>query len=210
MRHIEDNECSVISQSRLLEEQTKKLIIKKALKEGEGDPMPVVPGPTDFDDIDGGVKLNALERNNREAMINQPKPGKEDRTKSVEAMLALKHWPMLGDDLNAPGGDLMSFEEMDSPSRRQKFSTGSDNKQGSLSLSNSGLPEASQTLRFQNEAWDPTRFFNSYTGLYNCTCGMSFATMKEFERHYVMKSRTQRDLQFVLRILHTSTACANF
>lgn len=204
MRHIEDNECSVISKTRLVEEQSKKLIIKKALNEGEGDPKPLVPGPTDLDDIDGGVKIKTLEANNREAMRNQPKPGKDDSTASVDALLAPKHWPKLGDDVNAPDGDLMAFPEIGSPSRRQKPSPGPEDKQKSQSLLNSGFPEADQTLRLQNEAWDATRFFNSYTGKYHCTCETSFATMKEFERHYLMKARSKRKLQFVLSILLVS------
>ena len=100
MRHIEDNECSVISQTRLLQEKSKKLMIKEVLKAGEGNPMPVVPEHSDLDDIDGGVKVDRLEATNREAMMHQPKPGQDDPTSSVDAMLGLKHWPKLSDKEN--------------------------------------------------------------------------------------------------------------
>lgn len=206
MRHIEDNECSVISQNRLFEEQSKKLIIKNALKESEEEPMPIVPSSTDLDDIDGGVKVKTLEAINREAMRNQPKPIRNESTAAADVLLSRKHWPKLGDDMNSSSGDLMTFTEIDNPHRRQKSS---ESMQGCQSLSNTGIPDAGQTLRLYNEGWDATRFFNSYTGRYTCTCGASFATMKQFERHYVMKARMTRNLQFVLSILYTVIMCAN-
>lgn len=204
MRHIEDNECSVISQTRLFEEQSKKLIIKNALKEGEEEPMPIVPGSTDLDDIDGGVKVKSLEATNREAMRRQPKTTKDEPTADV--LLARKHWPKLGDDVNSSEGDLMTFSENSNHYRGRRSS---EDQQGSQSLSNTVIPEAGQTLRLYNEGWDATRFFNSYTGRYTCTCGASFATMKEFESHYVMKARMKRNLQFVTLVFFASIICAD-
>lgn len=203
MRHIEDNECSVISQTRLLQEKTKKLMIKEALKAGEGTPMPVVPDPTDLDDIDGGVKVDRLNTINREAMMHQPKPGQDDPTASVDAMLGLKHWPKLPEKGNAAPGELMSFSDAGSPSkdRKQGSSTVSEANQQHPSrggLFSGGLPEAGETLRLLDGKWDATKFFNSFTGKYVCICDSSFATMKEFEHHVLMKSKAKRNIQYVL------------
>lgn len=198
MRHIEDNECSVISQTRLLQEKSKKLMIKEALKAGEGNPMPVVPEQSDLDDIDGGVKVDRLEATNREAMMYQPKPGQDDPTASVDAMLGLKYWPKLSDKENVAPGELMSFSDAGSPfkDKKQGSSTASEAPRGGLF--NGGLPEAGQTLRLLDGKWDATKFFNSFTGKYVCICGVSFDTMKEFEHHSLMKSRAKNNVRYVL------------
>ena len=206
MRHIEDNECSVITQTRLLQEQSRKLIIKEALKAGEGVPLPVVPDPADLDDIDGGVKVDLLEAENRQAMVNQPKPGEDDPTASVDAMLALKHWPKLGEKgksaYNVPASDLMAFSDGGSPwDDNQGESSVQESSQKPTTLNKgmfgNGLPNAGQTLRLLDDKWDATKFFNSFTGKYVCICGTSFTGMKEFEQHVLMKSKAKRNVRYV-------------
>lgn len=203
MKHIEDNECSVISQTRLLQEQSKKFMIKEALKAGEGPPMPVIPNPADLDDIDGGVKINFLDLENRQAMAYQPKPGRDDPTASVDAMLALKHWPALGDSrgqatFGMPMCDLMAFS--DAGDNEEPPSTVEASPTRGKGSFGAGMPEAGQTLRLLDDKWDATKFFNSFIGKYVCICGSSFPTMKEFEEHVLMKSKAKRNVQYVLPI----------
>lgn len=201
MKHIEDNECSVISQTRLLQEQSKKFMIKEALKAGEGPPMPVIPNPTDLDDIDGGVKINFLDLGKRQAMAYQPKPGRDDPTASVDAMLALKHWPALGESrgqatFGMPTSDLMAFSDAgDDKEPPSTMEASPIHGKGSFGA---GIPEAGQTLRLLDDKWDATKFFNSFIGKYVCICGSSFPTMKEFEEHVLMKSKAKRKVQYGL------------
>lgn len=202
MRHIEDNDCAVISQTRLLQEQSKKLIIKEALKAGEGESMPVVPLPADLDDVDGGVRVDLLETENRKAMMNQPRPGKDDPTASVDAMLALKHWPNLGEKgptaCEQPASDLMAFSDSGSLSKEEQgSSTLEKSSPGGGGIFNGGLPDAGQTLRLLDDKWDATKFFNSYTGKYTCICSTTFTAMKDFEHHVLMKSKAKRNVQYV-------------
>ncbi|ODM19497.1 hypothetical protein SI65_04481 [Aspergillus cristatus] len=198
MKHIEDNECSVISQTRLLQEQSKKFMIKEALRGGEGPRMPVIPNSADLDDIDGGVKLSFLDLGNREAISFQPKPGRDDPTASVDAMLALKHWPALGDSrgqatFGVPMSDLMAFSDAgDNEERLSAVGASPARGKGSFGA---GTPEAGQTLRLLDDTWDATKFFNSFIGKYICVCGSSFPTMKEFEEHVLMKSKAKRNVQ---------------
>ena len=200
MRHIEDNECPKISNIRLLREQSKKIFIKEALERGQGDNLPIVPDPKDFDDIDGGVKLDPLEKSNREAMVNRPKVNEEDQTESVSSLLARRHWPRIGEQPGPMGedDDLMEF----SPSR-DKASKGEEGatQQETIQRGPFGinfLPDAGQTLRMLDEHWDSTKFFNSFNGKYICPgCGAGFAAMKEFEEHVLASSRGKKNVQCV-------------
>jgi len=203
MKHIEDNECSVISQTRLLQEQSKKFMIKEALRGGEGPPMPVIPNPADLDDIDGGVKLGFLDLGDREAIAFQLKQGRDDPTASVDAMLALKHWPALGGSrgqttFRMPMSDLMAFSDAgDNEGSPLTVEASPARGKGSFGA---GTPEAGQTLRLLDDKWDPTKFFNSFIGKYVCICGSSFISMKEFEEHVLMKSKAKRNVQYVLSL----------
>lgn len=211
MRHIEDNECSHISNIRLLREQSKKLFIKEALNAGKGENLPVVPDPKDFDDIDGGVKLDPAQLN-RHAMMNQPKLGEDDPTASISSFLALKHWPRLGEQGRPvdEGDDLM---ELSPNSNLVWKGRGRANPPGSANPPESNeqqevsqpgpfginfLPDAGQTLRMLDEHWDSTKFFNSFNGRYICPgCSAGFPAMKEFEEHILSKSRGKREMQYV-------------
>lgn len=212
MKHIEDNECSVISQTRLLQEQSKKFMIKEALKGGEGPPMPVIPHPADLDDIDGGVKLNLLEPENGEAMAYQPKPGRDDPTASVDAMLALKHWPALRDSrgqatYGMPMSDLMAFSDAGSPNQGTLSLAGGGQQASPTRVKGTfgtGAPEPGQALRLLDDKWDATKFFNSFIGKYVCVCGSSFSSMKEFEEHVLMKSKAKRNIQYVFTDIYLS------
>ncbi|EAW14507.1 putative C2H2 finger domain protein [Aspergillus clavatus NRRL 1] len=214
MRHIEDDECPGITRARLLQEKSKKLIIKQALKVGEGSPMPIIPGPSDNDDIDGGVKVdpNPLEYDNREAMAHQPKLGEHDPTASVSAMLALKHWPQPPGRARAAVGavpvELMAFSELaivngtraqgwkgKEPLRAIQESAEQEENQGHRPFGVAATFDAGQTLRTLQSNWDATNFFNSYSGEYVCPCGARFNTMKEFEEHMIMKSQGGRGMQ---------------
>lgn len=209
MRHIEDYECSQITPTRLLREQSKKLLIKQALSDGPREHLPIVPHPMDFDDIDGGVKLSPVELYNREAMQNQPRFGEDDPTSSVSALLALKHWPAL----EVPAGDEGSEDLMRFSPDSRSVVIGNETgipvvdsgaaeseavEAGAVEASKPGLfasdfmVDAGQTLRLINGSWDPTRWFNSYSGKYVCpSCGEHFGQMNEFEEHILNESHSK-------------------
>ncbi|BDD55272.1 hypothetical protein MAP00_000810 [Monascus purpureus] len=117
VRHIEFDECLRIDGNRLVQEQAKKILIKQALKAGEGDPMPIIPKDVDDnDDIEGGVKLNMQDLENQEAMQNQTKwhaHGSSTLDTTID-----KHWPKPGSKAKGTtarksiSGDLMGFAEL--------------------------------------------------------------------------------------------------
>lgn len=200
MRHIEDNQCPEISNIRLLREQSKKIFIKEALEGGKGDNLPIVADPKDFDDIDGGVKLDPLEKANREAMMNRPKLSQGDPTESVTSLLARRHWPRVGEQAG-PGGeddDLMEFSPNSNRVWKGKEAAAQQEAPQRGSFGINFLPDAGQTLRMLDEHWDSTKFFNSVSGKYVCPgCSAGFAAMKEFEEHILTKSRGKKNMQHV-------------
>ncbi|KAE8406790.1 hypothetical protein BDV37DRAFT_280400 [Aspergillus pseudonomiae] len=231
MAHIEKDECSTIRHVHLLQEQSKKMMIREALDAGEGMSLPIIPPQgtledADYDDTDGGVMLKtgqAASRamSNREALSNQPKPGQDDPTASVSAMLALKHWPALG--ANATKGtsvapsDLLAFSELSISTATGKDNKSWKGKEPVRSTTNAvssqrpfgiGTLPPGDTLRMLDRAWDATKFFDSFTGQYICPCKRSFATMAEFENHVLRKSRMMEDRQCpgCLRFFKTTAA----
>lgn len=199
VRHIETDECPAISKIRLLREQTRKMCIKEALSGGRGENLPVIPSPRNPDDINGGVKLGGIAKNNREAMLNRPKLGEDDPTASVDSMLALKHWPRAGQDPAPAKGsmsDLMDFDPEDNPgpkgNGKAEASPGPEEQQQVVQCGPFGmnfLPDAGQTLRMIQRNWDATTFFNSFNGRYICPgCGGGFADKNTFEEHTLIES----------------------
>ncbi|KAE8418389.1 hypothetical protein BDV36DRAFT_283016 [Aspergillus pseudocaelatus] len=231
MSHIEKDECPTIRYVHLLQEQSKKMMIREALGAGDGMNMPIIPPQgtledTEYDDADGGVMLEAgegasQEISNKEAMNNQPRPGHYDPTASVSAMLALKHWPTLDGKASkgksiAPS-ELLAFSELsistatgkDSKSRKGKEPVrSSPDAVSSQHPFGVGTIRPGDTLRMLDRAWDATKFFNSFTGQYVCPCKKGFATMAEFENHVLMKSRMMEDRQCpgCLRFFKTTAA----
>ncbi|GES60038.1 C2H2 finger domain protein [Aspergillus terreus] len=211
MRHVEQGECPIIKPMRVLQEQSKKLMIKEALHAGESYSMPVIPNPSDAAELDidgGGVSLNPREAANREAMSNQPsRPGKEAPS-TISAMLALKHWPALGDkaaDDSAAAVNLL--DSIDLPLRDNKGWREKENQipVNPIALSEIspvssrtfgvGIPEAGQTIRAFHQSWDPTKWFNSFSGEYMCPCGKGFAQREKFEEHVLQKAPMARQVQ---------------
>ena len=207
MRHIEDNECKLIPSTRLLREQSKKLMIKEALKGGQSELLPILPDPANFDDIDGGVKLYPVELDHREAMMNQPKLGEDDPTSSISTFLSLKHWPRVGTQVGpAPGeeDDLISLSPENRAAGKGQEIDLSTVQSAGVAGSDHGLfakdfiADAGQTLRMLNENWDATKFFNSFSGQYVCpSCNAQFAKMQAFEEHVLSKSRDRKDAEYV-------------
>lgn len=199
MHHIETNECPEISSSRLIREQSKKLIIKEALNAGQGENLSILADPDNLDDIEGGVRVLSLDREkeNREAVANQPKPqlGKLDPTADIESSLSIKHWPKLGKEEQKAPSDLMGF----TPDSK-KSGIGQENVHVIVpdrgDFGPGGLPDAGQTLRLIDQNWDTTHFFNSFSGDYVCPgCNASFREMKDFEEHVLNKSRRRGGIQ---------------
>ncbi|KAE8372021.1 hypothetical protein BDV26DRAFT_298266 [Aspergillus bertholletiae] len=231
MSHIEKDECPIIRHTHLLQEQSKKMIIREALESGDGRKLPVIPPQntledSDQDDSDGGVSLQiggaaSHEMSNREALDNQPKPGREDPTASVSAMLALKHWPALGEKVSkgrspAPS-ELLEFSELSisgTTDRQSKSWKGKGPVRCAPDAVSSqrpfgmATPRPGDTLRMLDRGWDASKFFNSFTGEYVCPCKKRFVTMAEFENHVLMKSRMMEDRQCpgCLRFFKTTAA----
>lgn len=207
MRHIEDDECPEITKRRLLEERSKKIMIKQALGTGVGLPLLILPRPGDLDEVDGGVKVNPLEYDNREAMANQPKPSEDG-----SATLSQKHWPELKTAAksratgNPTPADLMAFSDLAITDKAgngdwkgkgrlitlPKFEKEKDENERPFGV---GAPDAGQILRFLQHNWDPTNFSDSYSGEYVCPCKARFKTMKVFEEHMLMKSQGARGME---------------
>ena len=198
MRHIEDNQCKEIPRIRLLREQSKKLMIKEALKGGQSDNLPILHDPMNLDDVDGGVKLNPVDLENREAMMNQPRLGEDDPTSDVSTFLSLKHWPRVGTRVRALVGgeeDLISFSPENRAIGKGKEIDMSTGQSVGIAGSNHDLfardfiADAGQTLRMLNENWDATEFFNSFSGQYICpSCNAQFTKMQTFEEHVLSES----------------------
>lgn len=222
MRHIEENECGGISHTRLLQEQTKKIIIKDALKAGEGAPKALIPHASDFDDIEGGVEINMRQPTNPAAITHQPLAVKDDASSM--------HWLKLGDESSSGNSaaerDLLVFSTV-SQSPGECNNRDSTVKQtespdffapdtGDISVAHTStapmqpqngpdpqnstafgldLDDPSFTLRLLHENWDPTRFVNSFSGAYICPCGAGFQDLKKFEYHVLNESQKQRIMQ---------------
>ncbi|KAI9037860.1 putative C2H2 finger domain protein [Aspergillus affinis] len=205
MRHIEENKCPVISQFVLLKEKSKKLMIKEALKEGEGSPMPLIPDPAEADDIDGGVKILSIESRRREAILSQPSLVKAGDSGYASAALATRHWSTLGgssrsselpsDIIDLTGLDISSNQE-NQPSWRVKGRVApTEASVSEIRPFGIATPDAGQTLRLLDARWDPTNFLNSFSGEYVCPCGMKFSAQADFEEHVLCKSRSKNAVQ---------------
>jgi hypothetical protein len=213
MKHIEDDECPEITKRRLLQERAKKIMIKQALTGGEGSALPLIPRPGDADDVDGGVKvnMNPLEYDNRQAMANPPKPGDGGAT------LSQKHWPepktagkARATDNPTPA-DLMAFSDLAVADKAEEGEWKDNGKRRLITIAESekendesdnsfavGTPDAGKVLRFLQNNWDPTTFFDSYSGEYVCPCKERFKTMKTFEEHMLKKSQGVKGMEYVL------------
>jgi hypothetical protein len=121
VRHVENGDCTAISQKRLLLEQSKKLMRKEALEIAEACMAPfVTPSIVDVDeDGDGGVALPmTIGERNREAMANQPG--------GVSGSLIDDHWPGL------PGteemGDIMGVMALSDATKKTAKDSDKENE----------------------------------------------------------------------------------
>lgn len=216
VRHIEADECPSITHFSLLKERSKKLMIKEALKGGEGSPLPVIADPTDDDgdDFDGGVKIQSLEEKNREAMMNQPFGVKASEDAHASANLATHHWPALSASIKISDNDLpldlMSFSQLEISSPQDNASAiwkGKARAAGTIlagELVSGNRPfgldslNAGQALRILDENWDSLNFLNSFSGEYVCPCDAAFNSREAFEEHVLRKSRSNRSVEYAL------------
>lgn len=215
VRHVENGDCTAISQKRLLLEQSKKLMRKEALEIAEACMAPfVTPSIVDVDeDGDGGVALPmTIGERNREAMANQPG--------GVSGSLIDDHWPGL------PGteemGDIMGVMALsDATKKTAKDSdkenegwkgkgrehsgvsgVGSGSAGGSAAASSVGAPSGSigppdmaLVLRRIYKDFDAANFLDGFTGEYVCPCGRRCSTKEGFEKHVLAKSQGSRRME---------------
>lgn len=59
------------------------------------------------------------------------------------------------------------------------------------------LPDTGEIIKAFVPYWDPTRYFNSFTGFYDCPCGVNFKNMKDFEEHIMEKARHKQYFRYV-------------
>ncbi|KAL4871106.1 hypothetical protein BDV12DRAFT_194752 [Aspergillus spectabilis] len=233
MRHIENGECSAITQETLLFEQSKKLMQKEAIEAAENPGLKPLDDDPD-DDADGGVDLllGPTERN-REAMANQPKPRMGNTNPDTTSLIDM-YWPKLPAG-NTAGleeqiGDLLSFTEVLTPNERNSENVGwkgkgreptvvgSDltynSKSGTGSASTTGTaesigpPDPSLILQKIYKDWDPRNFIDKFTGEYLCPCGKRCRSKEEFEAHVLTKSQGSRRMQCpgCFKIFRSTTA----
>ncbi|KAL2002283.1 hypothetical protein VTN02DRAFT_261 [Thermoascus thermophilus] len=88
--------------------------------------------------------------------------------KPVDRKLVDKHWPKLG---TQPA-------EATAPARPSGDRAGFGR-----------LPDTGEIIKAFLPHWDATRYFNSFTGLYDCPCGGTFTRMKDLEEHVMEKAR---------------------
>ncbi|KAL4787971.1 hypothetical protein BJX76DRAFT_353766 [Aspergillus varians] len=234
MRHIEDGECTEISQDRLLFEQSKKLMRKEALEITQS---AVIASLVDRDDEDpdGGIELHTfLGERNREAMANQPKQeaGDGEGSKLID-----EHWPKL--EANETGLEKTMSELMwcatvsssksdnsnDNDNNKEKENTGWKGKGREPSVASpSGAgttssvggggasvvspPDAKFVLEKMYKDWDANNFFDEFTAEYVCACGKRCRTKEGFEKHVLAKSQGGRRMQCpgCLRIFKSTAA----
>ncbi|KAL4889522.1 hypothetical protein BDV59DRAFT_210311 [Aspergillus ambiguus] len=215
MGHVEQRACPGITPTRILQDQSKKLLIKEALQAGEGYPTLVFPDPnaagpaTSEPDNDGGVALNARQLANREAMRNQPPRPSDADVSTITAMMAQKHWPDLGekgaaDSVSAAGlldsqdvsdmHEKKAWREKECSIQTQPVAP-SEPSLASPRTFGVGIPEAGQTIRAFHRSWDATQWFDSFSGEYVCPCGKGFAQREKFEEHVLQKAPMARRVQ---------------
>ncbi|OJJ66956.1 hypothetical protein ASPBRDRAFT_78888 [Aspergillus brasiliensis CBS 101740] len=203
VNHVESGDCPNIPLSSLLQEQSKRLLFRETLKTGEeesADPDP--------QDDNGGVRL---EQNLLEMDFDN-----DEATRSMVSGVS-------GLSLNSKDPEWRDKASMASPSmasgmRRQSID--SRVSVGRMSASGAGPPspgpnsafginfDAGHTLRILDQNWDPTVYFNSFSGKFICPCKAEFSSMKDFEEHVVVKTNQNKSIQCpgCLRIFKTAAA----
>lgn len=213
VRHVENGECTSISQQRLLLEQSKKLMRKEALEIAEES---ITPSIVDVDeDGDGGVALPmTIGESNREAMVNQPGGG--------SGSLMDEHWPGLPGTEETGLDDIMGMMALNTAARKTGQSSDKENERwkgkgrehsgasgagsgstgGSAAVSSVGAPAGSigppdmaLVLRKIYKDFDAVNFLDGFTGEYVCPCGKRCSTKEGFEKHVLSKSQGSRRME---------------
>ncbi|PWY90299.1 hypothetical protein BO94DRAFT_623106 [Aspergillus sclerotioniger CBS 115572] len=218
VRHVEDDECDEIPMTRFLHEQSKRLLIREALKTGEGDGLPF-PDPDGADDVDGGVKLDGstsiLDMENENAEISSPAlKRKPDRISSLSSVFDI-------DDKKGAAGQSTTAKDPLSMMKNLSLKSGvSDNsKEKAKSAARPSKEDNSDpfgvaqidighTLRALDKTWDPMNFFDPFRAKFVCPCDDEFSTSKTFETHVIEKTSGKRSVQCpgCLRIFKTAAA----
>ncbi|RAL04810.1 putative C2H2 finger domain protein [Aspergillus ibericus CBS 121593] len=218
VRHVEDDECDEIPMTRLLHEQSKRLLIREALRTGEGGGL-VFPDPDGPDEVDGGVKLNAsaslLDMDHGNDKIMSPTSQQRNNPSSIlSPSFAFK-------DRKGAAGKSVTSEDPLPEIRRLSINPGVSNNNngrapsavGSSRQRNSNSHGVSQvdaghTIRTLDKTWEPMNFFDTFRGKFVCPCEDEFLTSKDFEEHVIEKTNGKRSLQCpgCLRIFKTAAA----
>ncbi|PYI02793.1 C2H2 finger domain protein [Aspergillus sclerotiicarbonarius CBS 121057] len=195
VRHVEDDECNEIPMTRLLHEQSKRLLIREALKTGEGDGLPF-PDPDGLDEVDGGVKLNAsslLDMDSDNDKIMSPASQRSTMT-SQDPLPEMRR-------LSINSG-------VSNNSKGRATSVAGSSKQDNSDPFGVNKIDAGHTIRSLDKTWDPMNFFDSFRGKFVCSCEDEFLTIKDFENHVIEKTNGKRSMQCpgCLRIFKTAAA----
>ncbi|PYH98470.1 hypothetical protein BO71DRAFT_316172 [Aspergillus ellipticus CBS 707.79] len=213
VRHIEADDCPEIPMARLLHEQSKKMIIKEALKHGESTGLRELPDPDGPDISEGGVKLNPTLLDTKNATLDHPVLSEKTMGAASSALLAFEDE---ADIPMTPKAPLSSQPIM--PKSKPTVKSYNHTAQASAASREPKFDEnapfgvnnldAGYTLRMLDHRWDPTTFFSSVNGLYRCPCGKEFTGMKKFEEHVLSKSNSRRTMQCpgCLRVFKSTAA----
>lgn len=185
VNHVESGDCPNIPLSSLLQEQSKRLLFREALRtgnEGEG-------AEPDGQDDNGGVHIyqDLLEMD----------PDDEATQTIVGGVSGIS----LDDNVPEPKKkSSMASPSLVSESREQSASAGKIARPTSPrpGPSNSfGIDhiDAGHTLRALDRNWDPTVYFSSFNGKFICPCKADFSSMRDFEEHVVTKTNQNRGIQ---------------
>ncbi|GFN12674.1 putative C2H2 finger domain protein [Aspergillus tubingensis] len=198
VNHVESGDCPNIPLSSLLQEQSKRLLFREALRTGnEGE-----NAEPDGQDDNGGVHIDQD--------LLEMDPDDEATQSVVGGVSGLS----LDDNVPEPKSkSSMASPSLVSETREQSASAGKIARPTSPrpGPSNSfGIDhiDAGHTLRALDRNWDPTVYFSSFNGKFICPCKAEFSSMRDFEEHVVTKTNQNRGIQCpgCLRIFRTAAA----
>lgn len=181
------------------------MMIKEALRAGEGDTELVIPDPddrTNSSEPSGGVSVaNLLEDLSISGTPEKALSLEKEPVSAIKARIAMNPLSSVGTNSS---NDLLDFDDQLSTDMNGSQATvwGAKSTSGLIPISprtfGVGIPEAGQTIRAFNPGWESSRFFDSLSGRYVCTCGHGFVKLEKFEEHLIHKAQKNQRVRYVL------------